>query len=105
MIDEISTIKVYVVDAPMDMSKKIYVVKHDLDKRYILHGDAWKKITPGVEPVPTMNIRDNLVQMMVDELTKQIKPSLESEVVGELRATKLHLEDFRALVFKSKKRK
>ena len=96
------TTKVFLKDEPWLDTKAIYVMRiNDYDnKREILVGDDWIEYKPGTEPEkPTLRLSKDLFQQIIDLLSEQVKPTAMAEADAELKATKLHLNDMRDLVF------
>ena len=68
----------------------------------------FEKYVKGKQYDPTLSIsryldkKTNFLQALSDALTEAgFQPKVEQEIKGELKATKSHLEDMRALVFKN----
>lgn len=97
-------IKVYIENEPWLMTKAVYVVKRELNKTYLLVNDEWVLQVEGVnvDRKPTLRLSEDIFQMVIDALSKEIKPTEKAEVDAELKSTKYHLEDMRKLVFKGK---
>jgi hypothetical protein len=70
---------------------------------------SFRKMTEGedaVSPSPLLTLRTEEAQQLMDELWNAgLRPSEGSGSAGSLAATQRHLEDMRALVFKSRQPK
>ena len=94
-----NSMDVYIVDVHTNGSRSICT---SLDKM------EFKRVPENIETDPTFTIPGiigkQFFEAMADALHKNgFKPQAEVVMEGEMKATKNHLEDMRALVFETKK--
>lgn len=101
-------IKVYIDNAPYQIGSRIWIIETENDKRFILRckGDHWSRdaVTDGVNEEPSLmfphHIEQEVFKALIDAISnKGIKPDSYALIEGEMKATRLHLDDMRKLVF------
>lgn len=101
MINE--EIKIVVKKDVISNTTSLYVIKIVENKTYVKYTERWNEVDPSASFIePTLKLENDIFQNFIDELSNEIKPTLQAEVDAELKATKYHLEDMRDLVFKKK---
>ena len=99
--------RVFVQPNPAGWSVRVYIIQRQGTDSFLaeMHSGHFVmvKIKEGERnPTPTMEVRQDVWQLIVDALANTTTPTKQGAVDTELKATKYHLEDMRSLVLKKK---
>lgn len=103
-------IKVHIDNSPFQYASRIWIIQEQDGQRFVLRWDGknWEqtKYQEGVDITPSLtfpfSFDQELFKALVDAISDRgIKPDAYSILEGEQKATKLHLQDMRTLVFKT----
>ena len=103
---KIDDFKLTVYNQPWNNKKSVYITRYSGNITENFSNGEWKKVKEGFsfeDIKPAIELRESMWQELIDQLSREIKPTAKAEVDAELKATKYHLEDFRKLVFTKRK--